>query len=346
MPVIPHGALTTFCRQILTGAGVREDHAGLTATMLVAANLRGIDSHGVQLLGFYVDQILGGDMQPRAEGVVASESAATMVYDCQGGLGQVTSAHAADHALRLARQFGLGAVTAREGNHFGAAFWWARRMAEQGMIGIVMCNASSLVPPWQGREPRFGTNPICMALPGEDSWLLDMATTTVAAGKIFKANINGQATIPAGWAMDRQGVPTIDTQTAMQGLLMPLGGYKGYGLAMMVELLTGVLSGGAFSTDVGSMRFRGRAPRLCHFFLAIDIQRFMPVAEFNARAAELMHRMKTTPPAEGFSEVLIAGEPERRLEAERRTQGIPIPEGNWETLCAAADKTGVARLKS
>ena len=169
MPVIPHEALTGFCRQILTGAGVREDHAGLTATMLVAANLRGIDSHGVQLLGFYVDQILGGDMQPRAEGTVASESGATMVYDCQGGLGQVTSAHASDHAIRLAKQHGLGAVTAREGNHFGAAFWWARRMAEQGMIGMVMCNASSLVPPWQGREPRFGTNPICMALPGEDS---------------------------------------------------------------------------------------------------------------------------------------------------------------------------------
>ena len=346
MPTIPHQALTDFCQNILTGAGIREDHAELAATMLVAANLRGIDSHGVQLLGFYVDQILGGDMAPRAEGVVASESGATMVYDCENGLGQATSAHASDHAIRLARQYGLGAVTTREGNHFGAAFWWARRMARQGMIGIVMCNASPLVPPWQGREPRFGTNPICVALPGEDSWLLDMATTTVAAGKIFKANINGEATIPAGWAMDRAGVPTTDTQTALQGLLMPLGGYKGYGLAMMVELLTGVLSGGAFSTQVGSMRFRGRSPRLSHFFLAIDIARFLPLDDFNRRAAELMTLMTSVPPAEGYREVLIAGEPERRLEAERRAQGIPIPAGNWQTLGAAADRVGVARLES
>ena len=346
MPTIAHEPLTDFCRRVLVGAGVREDHAGLTATMLVAANLRGIDSHGVQLLGFYVDQILGHDLAPRAEGRVASENGATLIYDCEGGLGQVTSAIASDHAARLAQAHGLGAVTTREGNHFGAAFWWARRMARHGMIGIVMCNASPLVPPWQGREPRFGTNPICMALPGEESWLLDMATTTVAAGKIFKANINGQATIPAGWAMDRQGVPTTDTQTAMQGLLMPLGGYKGFGLAMMVELLTGVLSGGAFSTQVHSMRFRGRPPRLSHFFLAIDIARFMPVEEFSARAAELMAMIKSVPPAQGYDEVLVAGEPERRLEAERRAQGIPIEDGNWETLCQAAGRVGVARLES
>lgn len=346
MPVVAHERLTDWCRRMLVGAGVRGDHAELTATMLVAANLRGIDSHGVQLLGFYVDQMLGGDMTPRAEGRVVSESGATMIYDCEGGLGQVTSAHASDHAVRLARTHGLGAVTTREGNHFGAAFWWARRMAREGMIGIVMCNASPLVPPWQGREPRFGTNPICVALPGEESWLLDMATTTVAAGKIFKASINGQASIPAGWAMDREGVPTTDTQTAMNGLLMPLGGYKGYGLAMMVELLTGVLSGGAFSTQVASMRFRGRRPRLSHFFLAIDIARFMPVEEFSARASELMTMMRSTPAAKGFAEVLIAGEPERRMEAERRETGIPIPEGNWNTLCEAAARVGVGPLES
>lgn len=343
MAVVPHVGLIEFCRRILEGAGVRPDHADLVATMLVAANLRGIDSHGVQLLTFYVDQILGGDMNPAAEGTVVSESGTSVVLDGQNGLGQVAARNACLHAVRLAQRLGVGMVTVRETNHFGAAFWWARQMAQDGMIGIVMCNASPLVPPWQGREPRFGTNPICMAIPGEESWLLDMATTTVAAGKIFKASINGQATIPAGWAMDRDGVPTTDTQTAMKGLLMPLGGYKGYGLAMMVELLTGVLSGGAFSTDVGSMRFRGRAPRLCHLFLAIDIARFMPVEEFSRRADALMTLMKSAPPAAGHEEVLIAGEPERRLEAERRANGVPIPDGNWETLQATAERVGVPR---
>ena len=118
----------------------------------------------------------------------------------------------------------------------------------------------ALVPPWQGKQPRLGTNPICMAVPGgeEKPWLLDMATTTVAAGKIFKAKINGQPQIPPGWAMDSEGVPTTDPETALQGLLMPLGGYKGSGLAMMAEILCGVLSGGAMSTELGGIRFRGK----------------------------------------------------------------------------------------
>src|SRR5678815_2276110 len=127
-------------------------------------------------------------------------------------------------------------VVARESSHFGAAAYGAQKYSREGLIGIVMCNASGLVPPWQGREPRYGTNPICMSVPG-GRWLLDMATTTVAAGKIFKAATNGQETIPAGWAMDTEGVPTTSVQVALKGLISPLGGYKGSGLALMVEIL-------------------------------------------------------------------------------------------------------------
>ena len=129
----------------------------------------------------------------------------------------------------------MAMVVARESNHFGAAAWWAQKMRDAGQIGIVMCNASPIVPPWQGKQGRLGTNPICMSVPGP--WLLDMATTTVAAGRIFKAFINGQPEIPAGWAFDSEGVPTTDTTEAYKGMLMPLGGYKGSGLAMMVEIL-------------------------------------------------------------------------------------------------------------
>ena len=183
-----------------------------------------------------------------------------------------------------------------------------------------------------------------MAVPGgeENPWLLDMATTTVAAGKIFKALINGQPEIPAGWAMDSEGIPTTDTQIALKGLLMPLGGYKGSGLAMMVEILCAVLGGGAMSTELGGIRFRGTKVRVSQMFLAIDIARFLPLDEFRARMDRLIRLMKSTPPAAAFSEVLVAGEPEQRMEQERRERGIPVGPGTWHALCEAADRLGVA----
>jgi LDH2 family malate/lactate/ureidoglycolate dehydrogenase len=183
-----------------------------------------------------------------------------------------------------------------------------------------------------------------MSVPGgeERPWLLDMATTTVAAGKIFKALINGQPTIPAGWAMDSEGVPTTDTDTAIKGLVMPLGGYKGSGLAMMAEILCAVMGGGAISTEVSSIRTRGSKVRVSQMFLAIDIARFIPLDEFRGRMDRLIRSIKSTPPAVGYDEVLVAGEPEWRMEQARRRQGIPIGHGTWQALCAAADRLGVA----
>ncbi|MEO7653523.1 MAG: Ldh family oxidoreductase, partial [Bryobacteraceae bacterium] len=215
----------------------------------------------------------------------------------------------------------------------------------QGLIGIVMCNASPMVPPWQGREPRVGTNPICVSVPGgrEQPWLLDMATTTVAAGKIYKAMINGHETIPSGWAMDAEGVPTTSVQKALNGgLVAPLGGYKGSGLAMLGEILCAVLSGGAMSTELGGIRIRGRAMRVSQMFLGIDIARFLPVEEFTDRMDKLIGMIKGTAPAKGYDEVLVAGEPELRMEEDRRRDGIPLEEGTWKTLVAAAARHGVA----
>src|SRR5579883_2640778 len=190
MPKIAADVLTRFVDQILVAAGVPAPKASLTATALVASNLRGVDSHGVQLLTWYVDQLVAGEMDPHADGQVTSENGSCLRFDGQNGLGQCVADTCCKHAIRLAREHGIGMVTARESNHFGAAAWWAMKMRDAGQIGIVMCNASPIVPPWQGKRGRVGTNPICMALPGP--WLLDMATTTVAAGRVFKAFINGQ----------------------------------------------------------------------------------------------------------------------------------------------------------
>jgi LDH2 family malate/lactate/ureidoglycolate dehydrogenase len=339
MPTLPVDILTRFCEAILQGAGVPRHKAEITAACLVSSNLRGVDSHGIQLLPFYVDQMLASELDPLADGGVLSEAGSCLTFDGQNGLGQWVAETCCGHAIRIARAQGVGLVIARESNHFGAAAWWAQKMRDAGQIGIVLCNASPIVPPWQGKEGRMGTNPICMSVPGP--WLLDMATTTVAAGKIFKAFLNQQPEIPAGWAFDREGVPTTNTVEAYNGMLMPLGGYKGSGLAMMVEILCGVLGGGAMSTEIGGIRVRGRTVRVSQMFLAIDITRFMPVDEFTARTERLVGMMKSTPAAPGYDEVLVAGEPEWRIEAERRKNGIPIAAGNWDALVKAGERVGV-----
>ena len=334
--------LTRFAYQLLTAANVAHKKAELVARSLVAANLRGVDSHGLQLLPFYIEQIFLGNMNIHNEGHVVSENGACLTYDGENGIGQWISEICCTHAIRLAKEHGIGMVVARESNHFGAAAFWAQRMSSAGLIGIVMCNASPLVAPWQGREPRFGTNPICMSVPGpENTWLFDMATTTVALGKVLNAQFHGRKSIPPGWAMDSEGVPTENVETALNGLLMPLGGYKGSGLAMMAEILCAVLSGGAMSTELGGIRVQDQPMRTSQFFLAIDVHRFMPLEAFHHRMQSLVAMVKSSATAKGYDEVLVAGDPEWRAEAERRRTGIPLSDGVWNALVEAAAKLGV-----
>lgn len=341
--VIEAGRLTAFASEILAAAGIAADKARMAAESLVAANLRGVDSHGIQLVPFYVEQILAGDVDPAADGEVVSQLGSCVVYDGKNGLGQGVADTCCRIGVQLAREQGLSMVVARESNHFGAAAWWAQKYSAAGLVGLVFCNASPIVPPWQGREGRVGTNPISMSVPGGEvsPWLLDMATTTVAAGKIFKARLNGKETIPPGWALDAEGVPTTRVEDAYRGLVAPLGGYKGSGLAMMVEILCGVLGGGGMSTDLGGLRVRGRPMRPSQTFIGIDIERFQPLDEFRERMDWLIRRMKDTPPARGYSEVLVAGEPELRTEEIRRRDGIPVESGNWDALVDTALRLGI-----
>jgi len=345
MVIVKEVDLRQFAERLLRATGLSEAQAVQMAAALIATNLRGVDSHGVQLLPHYAGQIERGEVNLAAEGRVVSEFGACLVYDAENGLGQVTAPICCDHAVRLAASNGLGMVVARECNHFGAAFLWSRRISSAGYIGISMCDASMQVPPWQGREPRLGTNPISVSVPHPDhkGWLLDMATATVAYAKLEQLKLKGATEVPYGWAQDREGVPTTDMATALGGLLMPLGGYKGSGLAMMVEILCGVLAGGStFGTNVTGLRHQGRPMRANHMFLAIDVARFMPLDEFHGRMDWLISEVKSAAPAKGYDEVLVAGEPEWRAEAERCEQGIPIPDGVWESIVEAAQRLKVS----
>ena len=341
--MVEHNALEAFAQQLLEATGVSPHRAALVASNLIFGNLRGVDSHGMQLLPYYLEQLSSGLINGAEDGAPIHEHAATLHYNANNGLGAVTSAICCDHAIRLAKQYGIAFVVARDANHFGAAAYWGRRIAKQGLIGFAFCNASPIVPPFQAKEPRLGTNPICMATPGpeETSWLLDMATTTVAANRIFKAYHNKQEEIPAGWAMDKDGRPTTNTNEAFHGLVMPLGGYKGTGLAVMVEILCAILGGGAISTEVGGLRVKDRPMGVSHSFLAIDPARFIGAEAFEARMDRLTNYLHSAAPGTGFDEVLIAGEPESRFESQRRQTGIPLGPGEWQRLLDWAAKYNI-----
>jgi len=338
---IHRAPLTDFAEDVLAASGVPSTAARLVAESLVASNLRGVDSHGIQLLIWYTEQIRNGNIDLHARGHVVSESGACMIYDGDNGIGQVVSDAGCDHAVRIAGGSGIGFVTVRNSTHFGACAWWAQKIAAAGYIGVVMCNASPLVAPWQGRDRLFGTNPICMAVPAPNTFLLDMATTTVALNRIYKALLSGDKTIPAGWAMNAEGKPTTDPQVAADGLPMPLGGYKGYGLAVMVEILCAVLSGGAMLSEVGGIHMHGKQMRANHLFLAIDVARFMPLEEFTARMRWLRETLTNSQPAFGFEEVMIAGDPEWRTEEARSLVGIPVARGIWDQLAELAGSLNV-----
>ncbi len=342
--IVDAARLERFARRLLQAAGVAPEPARITAGALLYANLRGVDSHGMQLLPYYIDALLEKRMRAEGEGRVLSESGGCLLYDGENCLGPVVSEVCCRHAVRLARAHGLGLAVARRSNHFAAAAAWSRRISAEGMIGIVMCNSSPIVPPWQGREGRVGTNPISVSVPGGADgrpWLLDMATTTVALGQILKARFKGEPTIPAGWALDARGVPTTSTEEALQGMPMPLGGYKGSGLGLMVEILCAGLSGGAQGLAVGGIRIKEHPMDTSQFFLAIDVARFLPLDDFHARMQHLIREVKSAAPAEGYDEVLVAGDPEWRSEEMRRREGIPLAPGVWENLLRVAALVGV-----
>ena len=343
---VSYSDLTKFCTQILTALDVPAAHAELVSNSLATANLRGVDSHGVQMLLPYMEQLDAGSMDPVTKGSITSESGACVIYDGQNGIGQVVADRCTEEALRVVQQCGLALVIARNSNHFGAAAYWGRKLTDSGQIGIVMTNASAAVPPWQGKAARIGTNPICVAVPGDTSetWLLDMATTTVSLGKIYEAFYRGETSIPSGWALDVDGKSTTDTQAALSGFPMPLGGYKGSGLGLMVEILTAALGGARMSTDVGSLRVKERPLSVSHAFLVIDPDRFIGLAKFKLAVSRLTSMIKSTPPATGYEEVLIAGEPEWRAEKRRLREGIPLPGKLLEEFQRAADRLNVHPL--
>jgi LDH2 family malate/lactate/ureidoglycolate dehydrogenase len=334
--------LHAFCTEIFEKLGVAPEDARTTVEILLAADLRGVDSHGIARLPRYVNGIRNGVMVPRAPVRVLSETVATAVVDGGDGLGQPVGKKGMELAIQKAATAGVGFVTVRNSNHYGIAGYYAMMALERDMIGVSLTTAAPLVVPTFGKKAMLGTNPIAVAVPAarERPYVLDMATSVVPRGKLEVYNRLGKE-MPLGWATDPTGHPTTNAAVALQafatkdslGGLLPLGGagelysgYKGYGLAVLVDILSGVLAGAAYATLSYPIGPRGEElpSKIGHFFAAVKIEAFRPLAEFKADMDNLIRLLKDSPKAEGHDRIYIAGEKEFEMEEERRRDGIPL----------------------
>ncbi|MHB8619976.1 MAG: Ldh family oxidoreductase, partial [Chloroflexota bacterium] len=289
-------SLHELARQAMTKVGASPGDAETFATGLVAADARGIESHGVARLDAYANQVERGFMDPKAQPEVVRDAPATALVDAHNGIGHVASTFAMRLAMDKARQAGIGWVVVIHSNHYGIAGYYARMALERDLIGICLTNSGPVVAPTFGREKLLGTNPIALAAPSgsQEPFLLDMATSTVAGGKLQIALWEGKP-VPKGWGLDAAGLATTDPAAILkEGAMLALGSfpelssYKGYGLSMMVEILTDMLGGAPFGMEAGNLSLTeaGAPSETSHLFAAIDVSRFIPIERFKARMDE------------------------------------------------------------
>jgi uncharacterized oxidoreductase len=342
MPVIKSTVLTDFVQQIFQAAGATEAGARLVAGSLVKSNLVGHDSHGVVRVRQYLDNIAKKELDPAAEPVVARETGTVTMVDAQYGFGQIAAHFAINKTVDKAKAHGLAATGLFNCNHVGRLGEWVQMAADQDLIGLAFCNGGrpgGLVAPFGGAGRLLGTNPMAAAVPvsGREPFVMDFATSAVAEGKVRIARNKGQA-IPEGWILDADGNPSTNPEDLYEGgMLLPTAGHKGYGLALLIEFLGGILTGEGGPWLPGYTTIRNGV-----IFLALSIQAFRPPEDFLADAAILCEKVKVTLPAPGFDEVLLPGEPEQRAAKRRQAEGIAIDETTWSQITEAAATFGVA----
>lgn len=338
-PTFSDAALRRLARAILESAGTPPDLAAVVAESLVAANLAGHDSHGVMRLPSYVEFVRAGQVKPAARPSLRSRHGATAVVDGGWGWGQPAARHAADMAMALAAEHGVGAVTVCCCNHIGRLGEYVESMTRAGMMGMALCNAGPVVAPYGGRDRRLGTNPFAWAAPTaapERPLVLDIATAAVAEGKLRVAQAKGRAVEP-GMLIDAEGRPsTTPDDFYAGGALLPFGGHKGYAMSVMVELLGGALSGAAPSCLPEYDDSNGT------LMVAFNIAAFRPLEDVVDQFERFVGALKESRPAAGFDAVMLPGEPEAAARRQRLADGVPLPEQTWRELAALAASLGVS----
>jgi len=356
--LIHHEDLLVFTQQVMMKMGVSKANAFCVADNLVASNLRGIDSHGVGRLKRYVEGIKTGYIVPDAEPVIEKETLVIASINAMNGLGQPAGVFGIKKAIEKASNTGVGIVTVFDSNHYGFAGYYAMMALEHDLIGISMTNSEPLVVPTFSRNAMIGTNPIAFAAPtkSERSWVMDLATSVVPSGKL-EVYDRTRKKIPLGWATDETGHSTDDPAQVLKNLyrglgeggIFPLGGegelhggHKGYGLATMVDVLCGVLSGGNYLRDLKFFK-EGKPshPRIGHFFMALDPSYFIDIDSFKTRMDDMIVRLKNAERAEGQGRIFVHGEKEFEEQDQREEKGIPLDDKTIESLIAFSEEFSI-----
>lgn len=342
--------LTKVVLEILMHGGSDEYEAGLVAAHLVRANMTGHDSHGVGMLPTYIRNVQAGLVTPGTPASLVKDDGAIMVFDGQMGYGQRVATEAMNAALRRCSETGLVVMALRNAHHIGRVGAYGEQSIAAGMVSLHFVNVidhDPVVAPFGGRSARFSTNPLCIAMPATATMpavMLDMATSKIAMGKARVA-MNRHKTVPAGTLLDALGEPTTDPGVLFQsprGSLLPFGEHKGFGLALMCELLGGVLTGGG--TIQPENPRRGAIVNNMLTFV-VDPRRLVDHAWMEAEIDAVVRYIKESPPTTENGEVMVAGDPERKMFAERQAAGIPVEEVTWEEIMQAGEAVGLSRSR-
>ncbi len=351
----PIEALREFSNRTFLHFGVPKEDAAQAAEVLASADLRGIDSHGVARLHSYFDMLSLGRINPKPKIKVVRSTLSTATVDGDNGLGLVVGPHANRIAMDMAEKAGSGWVSTCNTNHFGIAGYYVLKALERDLIGWAMTNSTKLVAPLWGAERMLGTNPIAIGFPGKEEppIVIDMATSAAAYGKIEIARRRGEP-IPEGWAVDSEGRATTNPDDMVGGgALLPLGsdrergGHKGYGLAIMVDVLCGALSGANWGPFTPPFALRQEIPKrsvgkgIGHFFGAMRIDGFIDGDSFKRQIDDYIRVFRATKPAPGTNGPLIPGDPEREMEKVRRQKGVPLILPVVDELRDISQKTGI-----
>lgn len=334
--------LFRFAAAAFEALTVSPPDAALVADSLVTADAWGHQSHGVLRLPWYCDRLRSGAMRAETEIEVVSSSGAIAVIDGHDGIGQVLTAHAMKLAIERAKQFGVGAVAVRNSNHFGTAGYFTRMAPAAGCVGFLTSNASPAMAPWGGKRKTVGNNPWSIAAPGgrRGNVVMDFANTVVARGKIYLARQRGEA-IPPGWAITADGSPTVDPQEAIDGIILPMAGHKGYAISLMMDVLSGVLTGSSFGSEVAGPYQSELRSGAGHLALAFDVAAFTGLGQFQSRMDSLLDEVKSVEVADGFDEIHYPGELEQRAAERAQRDGLVLPAQTLTDLRVLADELAV-----
>lgn len=336
--------LKDFMTKAFTATGVSSDDAEIVADNLIEAELKGIESHGLSRFPVYLKRLRSGLVNPKPSLKITQVLPGILSVDGDNGLGSVVAVRALEKGMEIAEKIGICAIGIKKSNHFGISTYYCEKAADQGFVSIIFTNSPPATPPWGGREPYFGTNPMAFGMPRSQKphIIVDLATSVVARGKIIKA-AERKEIIPEGWALDKEGYPTTDAKAALEGVLLPIAGPKGYALSLAVEHLAGVFTGAGYGREVAWQYGSSEEPaNVGHFLILVKGDAFLSETEYYERVEKFITEIKENALAPGFSEVKLPGEREWEKEQARVQEGIKVESGLLETFEVIGKEFGIS----